>query len=129
MHIPDLSALILSDSLGFHFPGRGFLPLYFTGFEDYIASLDLLKALEPKIIGLGHQGPLTGADAETAFETAHQAAIDLLARIKQEKRDDDEISHVLFREFYRDEFTIYSEENIKNCTMLLVRRAKEALGP
>ncbi len=126
VHIPALSALILSDSLGFHFPGREFLPLYFTGFADYIATLDFFKSLNPTIIGLGHQGPLTGADVNNAFKKARQAATDLSARIKQEERDDEEVADALFRKFYRDEFAIYSEENIRNCTMLLVRRAREA---
>lgn len=32
----------------------------------------------------------------------------------------------LFEQSYKDEFTLYTPENIKNCMVLLVKRAKEA---
>ena len=33
----------------------------------------------------------------------------------------------LFEKSYKDEFTIYTENNIKDCTSLLVKRAKEII--
>jgi hypothetical protein len=31
----------------------------------------------------------------------------------------------MFKESYRDEFTLYTRENILNCTHLLIKRARE----
>jgi glyoxylase-like metal-dependent hydrolase (beta-lactamase superfamily II) len=126
IHIPDTGALILSDSLGFHYPGRCFLPLFFTGFSEYMASMDYMKSLRPTILGLGHQGPITGSNVESAFRKSRQATLNLYSRIIWEQKNSAEIADDLFIEFYKDEFTLYSEENIRNCTQLLVRRAKEA---
>ncbi|MDL1969339.1 MAG: MBL fold metallo-hydrolase [Deltaproteobacteria bacterium] len=126
VHIPETDALILSDSLGFHYPGRCFLPLFFTGFSEYMASMDYMKSLRPTILGLGHQGPITGANVESAFRNSRQAALNIYSRIIGEQKNSSEIADDLFTEFYKDEFTLYSEENIRNCTQLLVRRSMEA---
>lgn len=128
VHIPDIRALILSDSLGFHFPGRGFLPLFFTGYSDYLATLDHLMSLRPEILGLAHQGPLIGSDAENAFKISRQATLDILSGIKDDQRESDEIADGIFNEYYKDEFRMYSEKNIRGCAQLLVRRIREVLG-
>lgn len=126
VHIPDKDALILSDSLGFHFPGRTFLPLFFTGFADYMETLERLTSLHPEIVGPAHQGPLIGADAANAFTEAREIALNLHSGIVGEQREKEEIAEELFRTSYKDEFTIYTEGNIRNCSRLLVRRAFEA---
>ena len=125
VHIPDRRALILSDSLGFHFPDRCFLPLFFTGFSDYMKTLDCMEALNPRIIGLGHQGPLIDTDAERAFYNSRQATLNLYSTIIGRQKDKDDIADEIFNTYYKDEFTIYSEKNIRNCARLLVRRALE----
>ncbi|MCP4107729.1 MAG: MBL fold metallo-hydrolase [Desulfobacteraceae bacterium] len=127
VHSSDINALFLSDSLGFHFPGRCFLPLFFTGYSDFLANLDYMMSLKPEIIGPGHQGPLTGPDAERAFKQSRQAALDVFARINEQK-ENNEIADDLFNEYYKDEFRLYSEKNIKNCAGLLVKRCREELA-
>ena len=68
VHLPQMQVLILSDSLGFHFPGREFCPLFFTGYADYMETLDRLAVLKPKIIGPAHQGPLFDAQARDVVD-------------------------------------------------------------
>ena len=126
VHIPDTGALIISDSLGFHYPGSCFLPLFFTSFSEYMASMDYMESLRPTILGLGHQGPITGASVESAFRNSRKATLNLYLRIIGEQKSRDKIADDIFNEFYRDELTLYSEENIRNCARLLVRRAMEA---
>ena len=41
------------------------------------------------------------------------------------QRDPEEVIQDVFEEFYKDEMTIYTRENIMNCAKLVVRRAKE----
>ncbi len=125
VHIPGANALIVSDSLGFHYPGRCFLPLFFTGFSDYLATMESMKSLAPDILGPGHQGPIRGGDAKRALHDSYEATLRLYHRIIAEKKNDEEIVDDLFTEYYRDEFTLYSEQNIRNCFRLLIRRAKE----
>ncbi len=126
VHVPHLDALFASDSLGFHYPQRGFCPLFFTGFNDYMENLDHLSSLNPHIIGPAHQGALCGPQAKAAMATAIQTARNLFDRVIAEKRDHDILVGELYDQFYKDEFTLYSRENISNCMRLLVRRALEA---
>jgi glyoxylase-like metal-dependent hydrolase (beta-lactamase superfamily II) len=127
-HVPQLEAVLLSDSLGFRFSNGSFVPLFFTGFKAYLNTLDHLKSLNPRILGLGHQGPLTGSQAAEGLEQARQAALELEARIKNEKGDDQRLVDELLTEYHRDEFLLYTEDNIRNCMALLVKRVREAEG-
>lgn len=125
VHCPENHAVTVSDSLGFHFPGRCFLPMFFANYADYLDTLKNIIALQPQIVGPGHQGPFMGAQAAQALETAHDATVALLERILSDGRKDEIVAEALFEENYRDEFTLYSPENIQGCCRLLVRRARE----
>lgn len=123
--IPELSALILSDSLGFRFPGRGVFPIFFTGYADYMEGLDRLESLAPKIVGVGHQGPLVDSEVSEAFRESRARARELREKILHDNRPPDELAAEIFEEFYKDELKMYTEENIMNCARLLVKRARE----
>lgn len=127
IQVPERKALFVSDSLGFHYPGRGFCPLFFTGFDGFMDTLRVLESLKPDILGPGHQGPITGPDIEKAFREARQEAHRVLETVRDSNEEDEALARVFFRKYYVDEFTLYSEENILNCCRLLVRRAQEAL--
>ncbi len=127
VHVPERAALFVSDSLGFHYPGRGFCPLFFTGFRAFQVTLAELASLKAGIVGPAHQGPIIGPDVETAFRQAQDAAEGVLATVRDSGESDEVISGILFEKYYVDEFTLYSEENIMGCCRLLVRRAREAL--
>lgn len=125
VHVPEIDALLLSDSLGFRYPGRGVFPLFFTGYTDYVETLDRLQSLEPAIVGPAHQGPLIGTHVYDAFEESRRLAVELRDRIRGDKRDPEEIAADIFSTYYRDEMTMYTEENILNCAKLVVKRARE----
>jgi 2-aminobenzoylacetyl-CoA thioesterase len=124
VHIPEINALLLSDSLGFRFPGRGIFPLFFTGYSGYMETLDRLEGLRPEILGVAHQGPLAGDQVGHAFQEARDHARKLRDRILAH-RDPEEAIQDVFREFYKDEIAMYSKENIMECARLLVKRARE----
>ncbi len=126
VYIRDKGAMIVSDSLGFHFPGRCFLPLFFTGFSEYMATLDCFKELEWTILCPAHQGPLIGAEAKQGLNLSREATLNLYSDVIKSRKNSDEIAEDLFNMYYKDEFAMYSRENIRNCTQLLVRRAFEA---
>ncbi len=122
-HVEEKKTLIVSDSLGFHYPKRGFFPLFLTSLSDHIATIDYLKSLKPEILCLAHQCPLIGEDAEKAFIESKKAAIDVSSEIVKEKDKSDKIEDELFKRFYKDELTLYSENNIRNCCNLLIKRS------
>ncbi len=124
VYIPELRALMPSDSMGFRIPSLGFFPIFFTGYDDYMASLDRLQVLACDILGLPHQGPLFGKDIREAFVTARRNASSLREKIQNDKRSEEEIIEEIFRNYYRDELTLYSRENIITCCKLLVRRSR-----
>jgi hypothetical protein len=90
-----------------------------------MASLDRLEALAPKIVGVAHQGYLAGDEVQAAFSESRRLAAALQDRISRDPRSSDEIADEIFREVYRDELTMYTEENIRNCARLLVKRARD----
>lgn len=124
--VPEQGSVFVSDALGFHFNGRCILPLYFTGYDLFIETLELIRSLKPSIIGMGHQSPFIGRTAEVALAEACRAAPELHLRILQDPRDDESVIADLFQEYYTDEFTLYSPENIRNCFRLLVKRSRHA---
>ena len=127
VHIPDLKTILVSDSLGNHYPGQGFFPTFFTGYTDYLATIDRLLALNPQILGLAHNGLFSrDEDIKDIFQKSREAANYVKAYvINNDVRDDETIARNLFKFYYNDELTIYSPENILNCCRLLVRRIKE----
>ncbi|MEJ2040921.1 MAG: MBL fold metallo-hydrolase [Desulfosarcinaceae bacterium] len=125
-HVPAIRALLVSDSLGFHYPGRGFCPLFFTGYAEFVSTLDRLAALRPTLIGPAHQGPLGGPLAQRAVAQAKQAALDMYDRILGDSRESDLMAAELFDRYYRAEFALYSPENISNCMQLLIKRVRQS---
>jgi glyoxylase-like metal-dependent hydrolase (beta-lactamase superfamily II) len=126
VHVPELGALMSSDALGFRYLSGDFCPLYFTGYTDYLETIDQLAALKPTRVCPAHQGPLAGNAATTAFDTARQATTALFDRIGQHPDPTHELVEALYAEYYRQTFTLYSETNIRGCMQLLVRRVLEA---
>ena len=124
-HVPEIRALILSDSLGFRFPGRGVLPLPLTNYDEYMAALDRLQGLDPVIVGVAHQGPIVGDEVARAFGEAREQAAALRTKILEDTRQPQEIARDLFDQYYRDELLVYTRKNILNCASLIVRRARE----
>jgi 2-aminobenzoylacetyl-CoA thioesterase len=114
-----------SDSLGFHFPGKGFWPLFFTGAKEYLDTLAQIQAMAPAIVCPGHQGPLKHAAATAGIRAGIDTARRFIDRVTRTSLTDRELEAQLFHESYRDEFTLYTKENIANCNRLLIKRARQ----
>ena len=124
VHVPERNALMASDSLGFRIPSIGFFPIFFTGYAEYMATIDRLEALGPRILCLAHQGPLAGDAARKAFKDAREAARSLCEEIRNDPRDEDAVINDLYPRFYRDELALYTPENIIGCCRLVIRRSR-----
>jgi len=126
VHIPGIKTLLVSDSLGNRYPGQGFFPTFFTGYADYLATIDHLAAIDPMILGLAHNGLFSRSeDIKETFQKSWETANYVKACVINDARDDETIARNLFRLYYHDELTIYSPENILTCCRLLVRRIRE----
>ncbi len=117
--------LFSSDSLGFHFPGRGFWPLFFTGAREFLSTLAKIQAMAPAIVCPAHQGPLKHQAAAAGIQAAMDAAHDFIQRVTRTSLTDRELERQLLHESYRDEFTLYTKENITHCNQLLIKRARQ----
>jgi len=124
--VPSSRTAIVSDSIGFFFPGRDFLSLYLKGFNQSLITIDKIISLNPAIICPGHQAPLVGLDANIILQISRNSMIDLNSYILNKSSDRDEISESLFKRYYTDELTLYSPSNMFNCMKLLVKRSLEA---
>jgi 2-aminobenzoylacetyl-CoA thioesterase len=126
VHVPEINCLIASDSVGFRFPGRDVFPIFLMNYAEYMATLDRLENLRPSILAVAHQGPVLGEDAvRQAFHDARQRSVDLRTRFVNDPRPAEELVPEVFAEFYKDELTMYTKENIMTCARLIIRRARE----
>lgn len=126
VRIPGINTALVSDSLGNHYPGKGFFPTFFTGYVDYMATLARLETMNPDFVGLAHNGFFSAREEiKNIFQKAVQCANDVRDYINQCKKNNDEIAQDLFTFYYTDELAVYSPQNILNCCRLLVRRVRE----
>jgi glyoxylase-like metal-dependent hydrolase (beta-lactamase superfamily II) len=122
--LPD-QVLCCADALGFHYPGRDFWPLCFTGAADYLDTIKQIRELSPKIICPAHQGPIMTDQVPSALDTAESRTLEIINMIKNTPLNDAELITQLFNLSYKDEFCLYTKENVTNCAGLLVKRARE----
>ena len=123
--VPEHRVLFCSDSLGFHYPGRQIWPLFFTGAAPYLKSLETIRDLAPEILCPAHQGPISGDQVHSLIQQALDQTRAMIQRLADADPGDTQLVDALFKESYRDEFTLYTPENIQNCNRLLIRRAGE----
>lgn len=125
--IPELRALVLSDAIGFRFRSGGLFPAFLMDYSQYMSTLGRLEALEPHIVGPAHQGPICGVEeVKQAFQQARRLAMALQSRIAADTRDAELIASELLQDYYREEMLIFTEESIRNCLRLVVKRARES---
>lgn len=128
VNVPALRTLFPSDALGFYFPGRCILPLFFTGYAAYCDTLRMITDIDPQVIGIPHQGPIRETETATFLNEANNATHELFEMIKADHREANLIARELFMKHYRDEFLLYSEANIQSCMDLLVKRIRQENG-
>jgi glyoxylase-like metal-dependent hydrolase (beta-lactamase superfamily II) len=124
--VPVDRAVFCSDSMGFHYPKRGFWPLFFTGARDYLDTMDMIERLKPACLAPAHQGPITGEEnVSRAIRESRAVTRDVIRRIAAGDQPDDNLLQEMYDESYRDEFTLYTPDNIMGCTRLLMKRTRE----
>ena len=131
-NMPEEQRKMMEDMMPSGMPGEKKEKVTYTKKESgvkvgkWTTTLERLAAFPTHILCPAHQGPLVGFQAARAFEAARRATSDLFQRIAANAADPKNLAGALFREYYRDEFKLYSSKNIRNCCSLLVRRGLEA---
>ena len=93
--VPD-QVVCCADALGFHYPGRDFWPLCFTGAADYIDTIKQIRDLSPKIICPAHQGPIMADKVSSALDIAESRTVEIINMIKNTALKDPELVTQLF---------------------------------
>ncbi|MCF8035091.1 MAG: MBL fold metallo-hydrolase [Desulfarculaceae bacterium] len=124
--LPGPGALLASDSAGFRHSERHGFPLYFVSYRRYQANLASIAAREPEVLGMGHQGSLSGPQARDylAGLARHLAGFhrEVCARFQRDQTPA-QISAWCFDTFFRDELVVHGAANISYCCDLLVKRS------
>jgi glyoxylase-like metal-dependent hydrolase (beta-lactamase superfamily II) len=127
-HSPDSISLysdeerfvLVSDSLGYHLSSGKNVPMYFYSFKDYIKSIEKIRSLDPKLIGMGHNRILKGDECENYTELAIREAFNLKESIERGLTEEE-----LLNSIYIDELRYYPESTIKTVVKLLIKRSLE----
>jgi len=68
---------------------------------------------------------LIGKAAATGIQKSIDTTRNTIKNINQSTLSDEALAMEMFEQNYIDEFTLYTPENIKNCMVLLIKRAKK----
>jgi glyoxylase-like metal-dependent hydrolase (beta-lactamase superfamily II) len=134
-HEPGAGILLVSDALPYYLPEHDcWWPDYFAGYGAYLNSLDRLAGLGAKILCLGHNGVIQGAeDVESYFGKVTLAAQQYHERIIDETRAGKSVRQIaeqLGAEVHDKTQLLPLEFFQKNCGLLVKQSLKhEGISP
>jgi glyoxylase-like metal-dependent hydrolase (beta-lactamase superfamily II) len=130
VYLPSQKVLFPADCAGYPIGEDTIFPMYFAGYEDYVAGLKKLQNMEASVLAAPHELLLSGkGEINRYFRRSLAATAQLHQSILEDYRTGksrDDISRGLFQRFYRGGLANYSAGNIRVCTDLLVRRTLES---
>lgn len=121
--------LFVSDALGFQISDDSIFPTFFQAYLPYIETIERLATYPAHILAFPHERIWRGKDVELLFSRALSTAREVRDEVISEAdkgRDLLELEQILFDRFFRGDLQIYSQENIRLCAKLLVRRSIES---
>lgn len=140
VHLPTQGALLVSDAIGFYLPAvDGFLPMFFQGVDETLASIDRVSAIGADVLGYGHALHLTieGRDAVThGCRRLREETLALAARVRAltargaaEETLLGELHEAMHRDFLE---RLYLPDYLRDVAPFLLRailRAQAVLSP
>ncbi|HEX3031827.1 MAG TPA: MBL fold metallo-hydrolase [Bacillota bacterium] len=129
VYLEQEQVLFPSDCTGYPVKPGYVWPVYFYSYEEYVTSLKKLQQLDVQVVAGPHEMIVYGGENCTLhLKQAELEAIKLREAIIQDFKQGvsrEEISARLFASHYINGLTNLSEDNIKGCMDLLVRRSLE----
>lgn len=116
-YVPELEALFPGEAVGVSIgmEGAGIHPQFLSSYDQYVASLDRLAALKPKMIGIGHGFVFTGDDALEFLDDSIRITGEYRAMIEdcldKVRGNVDRAVEYITRKEYDEKGTIYQERN------------------
>ncbi|NPV90525.1 MAG: MBL fold metallo-hydrolase [Firmicutes bacterium] len=128
-YLPEDKVMFISDAAGFQTSTRQIFPIFFTGYQAYLDSLERLRKIDADIVAIPHEYCYTGKQEISRF---YQFAIDEAVAMKdsisawlQQGLSHQEMVDRILDEQYRDNLRIYTRRNIGGCADSLIKRVME----
>lgn len=128
--LPSDRILFISDAAGFQISDQDIFPVFFQSYPIYMETLERLMRYPAAILALPHGSVWAGREVDWFFQRAKSAAENLFALVRdlsEKGRDIEYIHESLYQSYYRGDLQIYTQNNIKGCVELLVKRVQECL--
>ncbi|NLU50533.1 MAG: MBL fold metallo-hydrolase [Syntrophomonadaceae bacterium] len=122
--------MFLSDAGGFQISDTEIFPIFFQGYDLYMETIKRLMGYPTAVLGIPHERIWTGEGVRSFYRRALHAAEEAFVHIRgltEAGVAGEEIREILFTHYYRGNLRIYTQENIRTCIDLLVRRVQECL--
>lgn len=126
---PEGEVLFSSDCAGFPIDDKHLFPIFFESYEKYIGTIQRLADLPIQILAGAHeqiiQGPKQVREFWNLARIEAEKVREKITELLQKGLDQQAVADQLFSHYYAGNLRIYSEQNIRLCCNLLVRRVKE----
>ncbi len=127
---PRDRVLFCSDYLGFRLRSGQFVSNFYVDYDAYGRTFETLCALKPDWLCPGHCGAFGGEDA-VRFMAGSRSEMDWISHfvIERARHSPDDLAEgaqALFKRYFSDEATIFSQKNTEDCMTLLIRRILES---
>jgi 2-aminobenzoylacetyl-CoA thioesterase len=112
-YLPHLKALVTGEAVGIYTRQLDVQPEFLSNYEDYVASLKKLSALEVEILMMGHVHVLTGDDARSYLAQSLEGTRRFRERIEdalhQLQGNQEAVVQKIFREDYEEKKTTFQD--------------------
>jgi glyoxylase-like metal-dependent hydrolase (beta-lactamase superfamily II) len=129
LHDPARRMLVISDATGYYMPAtESWWPNYFSGYADYVRSIERLAGLDAEVVCLSHNAALTGGEEIRAyFAGALAATRQYHERIVAESKSGKparQLAEELGAEIYQQVSLLPLDFFQKNCSLLVKQSLK-----
>ena len=130
--LPEDNVLFISDAGGFQTSPSRIFPIFFSGYQAYLDSLEHLKKLNADILALPHEQCHFGREAIDRFYafaiSEAERMKDILVEWLNQGVPHEIMIERIVEEHYRDNLLIYTLKNIQGCADSLIKRVMETQG-
>ena len=130
IYLAEEEVLFPSDCLGYPFSNMDIFTMYLSSYRDYLDSIRKVSGLDTSVLALPHAPAILEKGKVRDFmrhslEMAQEVHNHIIRSFRNGRSFED-LSLELFKRYYKENWAVQSEENMRICTDLVVRRSLEA---